>query len=49
MWRILLPFLRFAIDCLLGLGAFAVMSALLCGLWAGTADRPHRQRDSLII
>jgi hypothetical protein len=27
MWRILLPFLRFAIDCWLGLGAFAVMSA----------------------
>jgi hypothetical protein len=49
MWGILLPFLRFAVDCWLGLGAFAVMSALFCGLWAGAADRHHRGHESLIV
>jgi hypothetical protein len=34
MWRALIPLLRFAFDCWLGLGAFAVISLLVCGLSA---------------
>jgi len=31
MWRVLVPLLRFAFDCWLGLGAFALVSLLACG------------------
>jgi hypothetical protein len=34
MWRALIPFLRFAFDCCLGLGAFTLIASLVCGLWA---------------
>jgi hypothetical protein len=34
MWRVLVPLLRFTFDCWLGLGAFALISFLVCGLSA---------------
>src|SRR5450759_4002811 len=33
MWWVLVPLLRFTFDCWLGLGAFAVISFLACGVW----------------
>jgi hypothetical protein len=42
MWRILVPLLRFAFDCWLGLGAFALISSLACGLSA-IATLRHNQ------
>jgi hypothetical protein len=42
MWRVLVPLLRFAFDCWLGLGAFALVSILACGLW-GIATFRHNQ------
>jgi len=43
MWRALIPLLRFAFDCWLGLGAFALISCLVCGLW-GVVTIWHNQR-----
>ena len=34
MWRVLVPLIQFAIDCWLGLAAFALISLVACGLWA---------------
>lgn len=48
MWRILLPFLQFVADCVLGLGAFALMSVLLCGVWESAASRRYRRHDSFM-
>jgi len=42
MWRVLVPLLRFAFDCWLGLGAFALVSFLACGL-SGIATLRHNQ------
>src|SRR5882672_11338985 len=42
MWRVLVPLLRFAFDCWLGLGAFALISSLVCGL-SGIATLRHNQ------
>jgi len=42
MWRVLVPLLRFAFDCWLGLGAFALVSLLACGL-SGIATLRHNQ------
>jgi hypothetical protein len=42
MWRVLIPLLQFAFDCLLGLGAFALISTLVCGL-SGIATFRHNQ------
>jgi len=42
MWRVLVPLLRFALDCWLGLGAFALVSLLACGL-SGIATLRHNQ------
>ena len=41
--RILEPLFRFAFDCWLGLGAFAVVSFLACGLW-GVATLLHNPK-----
>jgi hypothetical protein len=43
MWRIVLPFLQFVVDCLLGLAAFAVISTLICGVWEGVSWRQYRR------
>ena len=43
MWRVLVPLLRFALDCWLGLGAFAVILFLACGLW-GIATLRHKPK-----
>jgi hypothetical protein len=42
MWRVLVPLLRFTFDCWLGLGAFALISSLACGL-SGIATLRHNQ------
>jgi len=47
MWRIMLPFLQFAVDCVLGLGAFALIAILICGLWE-SASRRHRRHESFM-
>jgi hypothetical protein len=43
MWRVLVPLFRFAFDCWLGLGAFAVISALAFGVW-GFATHRHNTK-----
>jgi hypothetical protein len=48
MWRIMLPFLQFAIDCFLGLGAFALIAILICGLWESARQRQHRRYESFM-
>jgi hypothetical protein len=42
MWRVLVPLLRFAFDCWLGLGVFALIASLVCGL-SGIATLRHKQ------
>jgi hypothetical protein len=44
MWRVLVPLFRFAFDCWLGLGAFALVSFLVCGLW-GIATLPYHWKS----
>jgi hypothetical protein len=48
MWRIMLPFLQFAVDCVLGLGAFALIAILICGMWEGARRRNHRRYESFM-
>jgi len=43
MWWVLVPLLRFTFDCWLGLGAFAVISFLACGVW-GIATLRHKPK-----
>jgi hypothetical protein len=43
LWWVLVPLLRFTFDCWLGLGAFAVISFLACGLW-GMATLRHKPK-----
>jgi hypothetical protein len=42
MWRVLVPLLRFAFDCWLGLGVFALISSLVCGLLGIATIRPNQ-------
>ena len=49
MWRIIVPFLQFAIDCLLCLAAFALLSTVICGLWETASWRRHRGHDSFMM
>ena len=49
MWRIIVPFLQFAIDCLLGLAAFALLSTVICGVWETASWRRHRGHDSFMM
>jgi hypothetical protein len=44
MWRIVLPFLQFAVDCVLGLGAFALIAILACAMWESANWRRHHRR-----
>jgi len=44
MWRAVVPLFRFAFDCWLGLGAFAVLSFLACGLW-GLASLRYQKKE----
>lgn len=48
MWRIVLPFVQFVVDCLLGLGAFALIAILICGLWEGAHYRRTRRQESFM-
>ena len=48
MWRILLPFVQFAVDCLLALGAFALIGILVCGIWASADYRRNRRHESFV-
>jgi len=48
MWRILLPFVQFVVDCLLGLGAFALIAILACGLWGRANNRRKRRPESFV-
>jgi hypothetical protein len=48
MWRIMLPFLQFVADCVLGLGAFAIISVLICGIWEGATLRRYRRHGSFM-
>jgi len=48
MWRVLVPLLRFAFDCWLGLGAFALVSLLACGL-SGIATLRHNHGSDHFI
>ncbi len=47
MWRALVPLFRFAFDCWLGLGAFALISSLALGLWGFATLRYPRKPASL--
>ena len=49
MWRIVLPLLEFAVYCLLGLGAFALIAVIVCGLWECTTSRAHHRDESIVI
>jgi hypothetical protein len=42
MWRVLVPLFRFAFDCWLGSGVFALIASLVCGL-SGIAMLRHKQ------
>jgi len=46
MWRVLVPLFRFAFDCWLALGAFALISFLVCGLWGIVTLRHNRKPES---
>jgi hypothetical protein len=48
MWRIVLPFFQFAVDCMLGLGAFALISVLVCGIWESASWRRYRRHESFM-
>jgi hypothetical protein len=48
MWRIVVPFMQFAVDCLLGLGAFALIAILLCGIWERANYRRPRRYESFM-
>jgi hypothetical protein len=43
MWRALVPLFKFAMDCWIGLGVFALMMFLLCALWGGSTLRRLRK------
>jgi hypothetical protein len=48
MWRIVLPLVQFVVDCLLGLGAFALIAILVCGIWERAYYRRTRRRESFV-
>lgn len=45
MWRGLVPFVQFVVDCWLGLGAFALVSVTACGLWSAFDGVRESSRD----
>jgi hypothetical protein len=47
MWRAVVPLFQFAVDCWLGLGAFALISFVGCGLCRQSTPRYERKRESL--
>jgi len=49
MWRMILPLLQFAVDCVLGLAAFALLSTLICGVWETASWRRHRHHESFMM
>ena len=49
MWRILVPFLQFAVDCWLGLGAVTVFCFLLFGIGVSVTHRSYRRNHTSIL
>jgi hypothetical protein len=49
MWRIIVPFLQFAVDCVLVLAAFAIVSAVICWIWETASLRRHRRREPFMM
>jgi hypothetical protein len=49
MWRIIVPLLQFAVDCLLGLAAFAVLATLICGVWESASWRRNHHHEPFMM
>jgi hypothetical protein len=49
MWRIVVPFLQFVVDCWLGLAVLALIAALLCGAAERTCGYRYTRGKSSVM